>query len=91
MKLIFLQLSVLVLFATLSVTTVAQQTNPNRDIPLNNETYAAWRDHILPTQDEQKFLSIPWERSFGEGIIRGDETDKPVLLWAMNGHPLGCT
>lgn len=57
----------------------------------NDENYAAWREHILPSESELAFLSIPWQRTFKDGIIKADQADKPVLLWAMNGHPLGCT
>ena len=26
-----------------------------------------------------------------EGIVAADVAGKPLLLWTMNGHPLGCT
>ena len=61
------------------------------DIDLNPDNYASWRDHILPAKDELAFFEIAWEMTFKDGILRGNESDKPILLWAMNGHPLGCT
>ena len=51
----------------------------------------AWRAHLLPTDEELAFEAVPWLPSFREGVLAGDEQQKPVLLWAMNGHPLGCT
>ena len=26
-----------------------------------------------------------------EALIAAQKEDKPILLWAMNGHPLACT
>ena len=30
----------------------------------------------------------PWD---DEALDRARREDKPILLWAMNGHPLACT
>ena len=29
--------------------------------------------------------------TFKDGILAADTAGKPLLLWTMNGHPLGCT
>lgn len=50
-----------------------------------------WRDHILPTEAETAWERIPWIPSFAGGILASDERSQPLLLWVMNGHPLGCT
>ncbi|MCB9881642.1 MAG: hypothetical protein H6832_10665 [Planctomycetes bacterium] len=34
---------------------------------------------------------IAWRATFGAAIREASQQKKPVLLWAMNGHPLGCT
>jgi hypothetical protein len=34
---------------------------------------------------------MPWLLTFGEGMLAASEQEKPLLFWAMNGHPLGCT
>jgi hypothetical protein len=34
---------------------------------------------------------IPWATTFKDGIVAADAAGKPLLLWTMNGHPLGCT
>jgi hypothetical protein len=34
---------------------------------------------------------VPWLASFAEGVRAADAARKPLLLWIMNGHPLGCT
>ena len=50
-----------------------------------------WRDHVLPTADELSFDQIPWIPDFAEGMRAAESAGKPLLFWAMNGHPLGCT
>lgn len=61
------------------------------DIELRDENYAAWRDHILPNPSEMAWEQIPWLTTFKDGIVAAAAADKPLLLWTMNGHPLGCT
>ena len=49
------------------------------------------REQVLPTQSELAWRQIPWLPSFHEGVAEAQVQGKPVLLWVMNGHPLGCT
>ncbi len=60
-------------------------------IRLDERNLAQWRDHILPDESELAFERIGWLPTFAEGIARAGAEDKPLLLWVMNGHPLGCT
>lgn len=46
---------------------------------------------IVPASEELAFREIPWRPTFWDGVVEAREQDRPVLLWAMNGHPLGCT
>jgi len=55
------------------------------------ENLEDWRRAILPRAGERDWESIPWITSFAEGIRRADAEQRPLLFWAMNGHPLGCT
>ncbi len=55
---------------------------------LTEETYSKWRDFILPTPEELRWQQIPWRRSWTEALCEAQAKDKPILLWAMNGHPL---
>ncbi len=50
-----------------------------------------WRAHLRPASDELAFEEIDWMPDFAQGLRRSDAEQKPLLLWAMNGHPLGCT
>ena len=50
-----------------------------------------WRERILPAGDDLTFERIPWIPTFAEGVLQADAEGRPLLFWAMNGHPLGCT
>lgn len=58
--------------------------------PLSAE-YAKWRDHVLPNASEQSQRKIAWRTSALHGIVDAQKNDRPVMLFLMNGHPLGCT
>ncbi len=58
---------------------------------LNENTYKMWQDFIKPTKKELAWAEIPWRSTFYDGLIDADQYKKPLLLWVMNGHPLGCT
>ena len=61
------------------------------DIELTDKNYESWRDHILPDLSEMAWNQIAWLSTFHDGIVSADAAQKPLLLWTMNGHPLGCT
>ena len=62
-----------------------------QDKEARNKSYQKWRDFIVPTEKDLAWTRIPWRTSFQQGLIESIEKQKPMLLWAMNGHPLGCT
>ena len=46
---------------------------------------------IAPAKDEQAWLQIPWETDLTAARRKAAAENKPVFLWEMDGHPLGCT
>ena len=59
---------------------------------LNDETFARWRDFIRATEQELRWQEvIPWRSVFGSAVVEASARNKPLLAWAMNGHPLACT
>lgn len=58
---------------------------------LTDATFDAIRAAILPSKDEERWREIPWRTSTWDAVVEAAATEKPVLLWAMNGHPLACT
>lgn len=58
---------------------------------LTDGTFEAIRASILPTPAEERWREIPWRISAWDAVVEASGTDRPVLIWAMNGHPLACT
>ena len=58
---------------------------------LNDQTYARWRDYIRPKPEEINWEEIPWRATLWDAVVEAQQQEKPILLWAMNGHPLACT
>jgi len=46
---------------------------------------------IKPAKDEDKWATIPWQIDLWQARKLAAEQGKPMLLWEMDGHPLGCT
>lgn len=51
----------------------------------------ALRAAILPSPADQEWQEIPWRSELRAALKEATDQRRPVLLWAMNGHPLGCT
>jgi len=58
---------------------------------LHGHTLAEWRTLIEPAPAELAWTEIPWRTSFWSALSEAQASERPLLLWAMNGHPLGCT
>ncbi len=58
---------------------------------LTPETLASIRAHVLPSAEEQEWKQLGWRATLWDGVIDAQAARKPIVLWAMNGHPLGCT
>jgi hypothetical protein len=71
------------------VVVLAAAVGPSAE--LNDKTFALWRDRIRPKSEELCFVTVDWLPTFWEAVMKAQEQDKPILLWAMNGHPLACT
>ena len=76
---------------TALVVVTAGSTRRAAAAELTDATYEQWRDYVLPKPHELGYRAIPWRPSFWEAVVEAQSKDKPILLWAMNGHPLACT
>ncbi len=81
----------LVLAVAGGVAARADELVPSGAVPLTRDTLDAWRAHILPGADELAYAAVPWHVTFADGLEAARAEGRPLLLWAMNGHPLGCT
>jgi hypothetical protein len=46
---------------------------------------------IKPGKGEEAWTQIPWLANLWEARKQAAAQGKPILLWEMDGHPLGCT
>jgi hypothetical protein len=53
--------------------------------------FARLQELIKPQADEDKWAQIPWMTTLWQARKRAAAEGKPILLWEMDGHPLGCT
>jgi hypothetical protein len=58
--------------------------------PLAPADAAKVRALVRPTEGEDPFEAIPWETSLWDARKKAAAAGKPILLWEMDGHPLGC-
>ena len=59
--------------------------------PVSREQFEHLRAVIPPSKSEQKWTQVPWLTSLWEARQKAATEGKPILLWEMDGHPLGCT
>ena len=58
--------------------------------PIRPEQFDKLHALISPSKDEEKFLAIPWQTSLWDARQKAAREGKPILIWEMDGHPLGC-
>lgn len=49
------------------------------------------RLHAELQPGDAPWLTIPWKISVLNAQRTAAKEDKPLFIWAMDGHPLGCT
>lgn len=77
------------LLAGASTPARAQSTKPT--ITLTPKSFPKWLAFIRPTDDELAYERIGWRNAFWPAVEEAKRLGRPILLWTMNGHPLGCT
>jgi hypothetical protein len=81
----------LALTATIGAAALAASAPPAAAQELTADTFDRLAAHIRPAPAECSWQDIQWLESLGKGLAAAVEQQRPVLLWAMNGHPQGCT
>jgi len=72
----------LTLFPILSSTTA-------RAAELSDTEFKRLHAELQP--GDSPWLTIPWKISVLNAQQSAAKEDKPIFIWAMDGHPLGCT
>jgi hypothetical protein len=57
---------------------------------LTPEQFAKARSVIRPQDGEDKWEQIAWRTNLWDARTEAAAAGKPILLWEMDGHPLGC-
>lgn len=57
---------------------------------LTEETFHSLHKQLQPSLSEP-WRTIPWNTSLLGAQREAAKTRKPLFIWAMDGHPLGCT
>jgi hypothetical protein len=58
---------------------------------LTDANIRKWIDFIRPGDADNKWERLEWRTELGAAVQEARALQRPILLWAMNGHPLGCT
>lgn len=75
-----------VLTAAVATVAAARADGPG----LGDAEYASALKAIRPAAGEDRYAEIPWLTSLWEARKKAAAEGKPILLWEMDGHPLGC-
>jgi hypothetical protein len=59
--------------------------------PIAPEEFARLHALVKPAAGEDRWAAVPWRTSLWEARREAAARGKPILLWEMDGHPLGCT
>jgi hypothetical protein len=55
------------------------------------QNLARWMDWIEPDATEAGYRAVAFRARFWPAVEEARALGRPILFWAMNGHPLGCT
>ena len=58
--------------------------------PVTRQDFARLHTLIKPAASEEKWTQVPWLVSLWDARQKAAAAGKPILLWEMDGHPLGC-
>jgi hypothetical protein len=59
--------------------------------PIRPDQFAGLQALIKPDRGEDAWAKIPWMTDLWQARQMAAKLGKPILLWEMDGHPLGCT
>lgn len=80
-----LRITYLVLVASV-ITTNCLAAESNWNDPKFQELHQS-----LQHSADEIWRTIPWKTSVLDAQQAASKENKPIFIWAMDGHPLGCT
>lgn len=61
----------------------------NLPTELTQETFDTLFGACRPRASEERWTEVPWIGELWEGRQQAAQLNKPLFVWAMNGHPFG--
>jgi len=58
---------------------------------LTADNFKQWLEYLVAPSKQDGAAAVGFHTTLWEAVVEANATDKPVLLWAMNGHPMACT
>lgn len=58
---------------------------------LSDANLRKWGDFIRPSAKDLAWRGVRWHQHLDEAAEEAKSLERPILLWAMNGHPCGET
>lgn len=58
---------------------------------LDDKNLKTWVEFILPSAEDAAWERLGWRTELHAAAAEARALQRPVLLWAMNGHPCGLT
>lgn len=74
-----------------SGSSVTVAPNIMRPPDITDRNFAQWFQFLVPKPQEMVWKQIPWRTSLWRATVEAQRVDRPVMLFLMNGHPLGTT
>lgn len=68
---------------------VAGEADSERNSPLSHAEFLELQKELQPA--DEPWRTIPWKIALLDAQRSAAELKKPIFIWAMDGHPLGCT
>lgn len=69
---------------------VCTAADPAAELTLTDSRYQDLLQQLQPDR-EAPWLTIPWKIDLLDAQHQAAREHKPIFIWAMDGHPLGCT
>lgn len=58
---------------------------------LKPASFRALHKAVIPGGATERWAEIPWQSDLQAARKKAFEEGKPLVMWIMDGHPLGCT
>ena len=58
---------------------------------LDDKNLKQWMEFVLPSAEDAAWERLGWRVELASAAAEAKALQRPILLWAMNGHPCGLT